>query len=117
MSEIKRPTNKHKAYHAHVYFEQETLGFATRLCEQGRDHLNLKMGTVHQKNVGPHPMWSCQITFSHKDFDTFVPWMDENRQDLSVLVHGLSGDNLADHTEHAYWLGTPLTLDLTRFQT
>jgi len=116
MFEIKRPTNKHKGYHAHVYFDLESLEFATRLCEQSRDHFNLRMGRVHQKKVGPHSMWSCQITFSHKDFDRFVPWIDENREDLSVLVHGLSGDNLADHTEHAYWLGTPRTLDITMFQ-
>ena len=34
---------------------------------------------------------------------------------LTVLVHGLTGDDLADHTEHAAWLGEPVELDLSVF--
>ncbi|MFT5542972.1 MAG: aromatic ring-cleaving dioxygenase, partial [Arenicella sp.] len=42
-------------------------------------------GRVHQKPVGPHPKWSCQITFSSNDFEQFIPWLEDNRGDLSVL--------------------------------
>ncbi len=31
-------------------------------------------------------------------------------------VHGLTGDDLADHTSHAYWLGNEWPLDVSMFQ-
>ena len=61
----------------------------------------LKVGLVHQKAIGPHPKWSYQITFSFNHFEQFIPWLEKNRQGLSVLVHALTGDNLKDHTEYA----------------
>ena len=47
MNIIKRPVNNHKAYHAHVYFEKETLVFAEELCEKVGELFGLKVGTVH----------------------------------------------------------------------
>jgi DOPA 4,5-dioxygenase len=35
-----------------------------------------------------------------------------NRGDLTVLVHPETGDQVADHTAHALWLGPPLPLDI-----
>jgi DOPA 4,5-dioxygenase len=35
---------------------------------------------------------------------------------LTILVHGLTGEDLADHTEHASWLGEPAELDLSIFK-
>ncbi len=61
-------------------------------------------------------MWSCQITFGHKDFDALIAWLDEHRQGLTVLVHGLTGDDLRDHTNYAYWLGEPKPLNLAQFE-
>ena len=34
------------------------------------------------------------------------------RDGLSVLVHPETGDDVADHSAHALWLGAPLPLDL-----
>lgn len=115
MSEPKRPINIHDAYHAHVYFDEESMDFAVALCEQSKTLFNVKMGRVHQRNVGPHPRWSCQLSFDADTFPAFVPWMDEHRDTLSVLVHGLSGNDLADHTDHAYWLGDACELNLSMF--
>lgn len=115
MSNEKRPVNSHKAYHAHVYFDQKTLAFAERLCKKSGDKFGLKVGRVHQKLVGPHPAWSCQILFGAKDFEAFVPWLDEHRNDLSVLIHALSGNDLDDHTLYAYWLGESAALDVSMF--
>lgn len=115
MSKIKRPVNIHKAYHAHVYFKKETLEFASHLCAEAGELFGLKVGDVLQKPVGPHPMWSCQIIFAAKHFDAFIPWLDENRKNLTVLVHALTGDDLMDHTEYAYWLGESVELNLSLF--
>lgn len=116
MQTIKRPVNCHKAYHAHVYFDESTLAFASKLCQQAGVTFGLKVGRVHQKPVGPHLKWSCQIIFGAKDFEAFVPWLDAHRNGLSVLVHALTGDDLADHTTFAYWLGQPEKLELSILQ-
>ena len=116
MNKHKYPINIHDYYHAHVYFEQESLDFATELCEKAANLFTLKMGRVHQKPIGPHPMWSCQITFSSIDFEQFILWLEDNRQGLNVLVHALTGDNLQDHTEYAYWLGNEIELSLDLFR-
>lgn len=115
MKEIKRPVNSHKAYHAHMYFEQETLAFATTLCKEAGDRFDLKVGRVHEALVGPHPKWSCQIAFGTKDFDDLVPWLDQNRNGLTVLIHAITGNDLADHTTYAYWLGDSVELNLAMF--
>lgn len=115
MKEIKRPVNSHRAYHAHVYFDAQTLEFASRLVHEAGERFPVKIGRVHEKLVGPHPKWSCQIKFTSHDFDQLVPWLDENRNGLSVLVHALSGDEIEDHTLYAYWLGDSLKLDLSVF--
>jgi len=115
MIETKRPINVHKAYHAHVYFDESTLRHAEDLCERAASRFSLKMGRVHQKLVGPHPRWSCQIVFSSKHFDGLIKCLNEERNGLTVLVHGVTGDDMKDHTDYAYWLGDSVALDLSVF--
>lgn len=111
----KPPVNRHKAYHAHVYFDSDTLERASKLCRQAGELFSLKIGRVHQKPIGPHTKWSCQVAFASKHFDELIPWLIENRHGLSILVHGLTGDDLKDHTDYAYWLGESVELDLSDF--
>ncbi|USD66885.1 DOPA 4,5-dioxygenase family protein [Vibrio sp. SCSIO 43136] len=110
-----RPVNQHSLYHAHVYFDQSSLNFATQLCEQVGQRFGLPLGTINQRPVGPHTVWSCQILFKAQDFERLVPWLDDNRGDLTVFIHGVTGDDLKDHTEYAYWLGEEVALDLSGF--
>ncbi|UGA56377.1 DOPA 4,5-dioxygenase family protein [Vibrio sp. VB16] len=44
-----------------------------------------------------------------------MPWLDNHHGNLSVLVHGSTGDALADHTINAYRLGDAVELDLHGF--
>ncbi len=110
------PVNRHKAYHAHIYFDARSVQRVTEICEQISTEFGLKVGRIHQKPVGPHPRWSVQILFGQRDFDGFIPWLDAERGDLDVLVHGVTGDDYKDHTDHAYWLGQPVELDLSQFE-
>ena len=112
MNTPKRPVNIHKGYHAHVYFDSQTLDFATELCQTAGKKFGLKIGRVHQKLIGPHPRWSCQITFGRGSFAEFIPWLDQQRGELTVLVHALTGDDYIDHTQYAYWLGDSVELNL-----
>ena len=50
-----------QGYHAHVYFNAASLGRAKALCERAAATFVVKMGRVHEKPVGPHPDWSCQL--------------------------------------------------------
>lgn len=108
----RRPVNLHAAYHAHVYFDADTVQQARALCEEAGQRFRVAVGRVHEKNVGPHPRWSCQIAFSAAQFDQLVSWLDAHRGGLDILVHGLGGDVIQDHTEYAYWLGNDWPLDL-----
>jgi len=100
-------------YHAHVYFDADTLEQASALCARAAQKFDLRMGRIHQKPVGPHPMWSCQLAFEPEIFATLIPWLALNRDGLTVFIHPQTGDDLADHTEHAIWMGSiePLVLD------
>ncbi len=104
-----------KGYHAHVYFDASTIDQARALCERAAQLFELKMGRVHERPVGPHPDWSCQLAFSPEVFAQVVPWLALNRQGLVVFLHPDSGDDLLDHTDHAIWMGAMRPLDLRGF--
>jgi DOPA 4,5-dioxygenase len=110
-----RPRNVHERYHAHVYFDAATVERARALCRAAAERFGAVMGRVHERPVGPHPRWSCQLAFDARQFDQLIPWLDAHRDGLTVFVHGLTGDDLADHTDHATWLGEPEALDLSVF--
>ena len=112
---IKRPENLHDRYHAHVYFDAKTVEQARALCQQAADTFGVTMGRVHEKLVGPHPHWSCQLSFDSQQFDGLIPWLDAHRNGLNILVHAQTGHSLEDHTTHASWLGEPAVLNLTHF--
>ncbi|WP_299490148.1 DOPA 4,5-dioxygenase family protein [uncultured Shewanella sp.] len=109
------PDNVHAFYHAHVYFDAGTLELATQLCQQAERLFTLTLGRFHQKLVGPHPRWSCQLAFNQAEYDKLCHWLDKNRQGLSILIHADTGNDLKDHTEYAFWLGQPLILNLSLF--
>lgn len=111
----KRPTNNYDRYHAHVYFDESSVNKAALLCEKAGELFGVTVGRVHQKLVGPHPRWSCQLAFNSAQFDRLIPWLETHRDGLTVLVHGLTGNDLADHTEHASWLGDAVPLKLSVF--
>ncbi len=104
-----------RGFHAHVYFDEASLEQARALCEAARDRFALQMGRMHEKLVGPHPRWSCQLAFAPDQFGQVIPWLALNRDGLTVFIHPETGDDLTDHTEHAIWMGEMLDLDLSIF--
>lgn len=99
-------------YHAHVYFDAGTIERAKALCTAARDRFDLEMGRVHEKLVGPHPRWSCQLKFQPDQFAEVIPWLALNRDGLTVFVHPDTGQPVPDHRDHAIWLGDYLPLNL-----
>lgn len=100
-------------YHAHVYFNAETVAQARALCETAASLFPLKMGRIHEKPVGPHPDWSCQLAFKAALFADVVPWLALKRSDLVVFIHPITGNDLVDHRDRAIWMGAVRPLDLS----
>lgn len=103
-------------YHAHVYFDAASVDRARALCEAAAARFDLKMGRVHERNVGPHPRWSCQLACAPAVFAELLPWLALNRDGLVVFAHPETGDELSDHRDHGVWLGVGLDLDLSAFE-
>lgn len=104
------------SYHAHVYFNADTIEKARRICTDAAQRFGLVMGRVHEKPVGPHPDWSCQLAFEPGKLGDVVGWLAQNREGLVVLIHPETGDELKDHTEHAIWMGAVRPLDVSIFK-
>jgi len=103
------------AYHSHVYYDAQTLEQARALCEAAASLFEVRMGYMHQRPVGPHPDWSCQLSYRPQTLNAVLPWLALNRSGLVVFTHPVTGDDLRDHRDHAIWMGAVRPLDLTIF--
>jgi aromatic ring-cleaving dioxygenase len=103
-------------FHAHVYFDAGSIDKARTLCERAAQRFPLQMGRVHQQAVGPHPDWSCQLAFGTAIAGEVISWLALNRDGLVVFTHPLTGNELADHRDHAIWMGAVRPLDLSIFK-
>lgn len=68
---------------------------------------------MHQKPVGPHPCWSCQLTVRPEDFGQVIPWLALNRNGLIVFIHPDTGEDVKDHSEYAIWMGKVEEINLS----
>ncbi len=101
-------------WHAHIYFDEHSLDQARELCERAAERFpDIKKGRVHQKPVGPHPDWSCQLAFRAALFADVISWLTLNRNGLTVFIHPITGYDLIDHRDRAIWMGQIRPLDLS----
>ncbi len=108
--------NNIKSFHAHVYYDVSSYEQALLLCNEAGKRFDISIGRMHKLPIGPHPKWSCQLTFQPKVFGEIIPWLALNRNGLIVFVHANTGDDLKDHTEHTMWMGQVKKLHLEMFQ-
>ncbi len=105
-------TSKVSGFHAHVYFDPDQRDEAVSLRTEVGSLFQVRLGSVHDVPVGPHPKGMFQIVIANDQFGIVVPWLMLNRRGLDVLVHAETGDDLADHTRFAIWMGQALPLEL-----
>ena len=101
-----------REYHAHVYYRPETRKAAAALRRELEARFAVRSDCWHDALVGPHIRSMYQVAFAPAEFARLVPWLMLNRGPLDVLVHPETGDDLADHRDHAAWLGERLPLRL-----
>jgi DOPA 4,5-dioxygenase len=106
------PASAINSYHAHIYWSspaERERALAVR--ESIAQRFVVQLGTIHDRNVGPHTLAMYQVAFTPDVFPELVPWLMLNRQELSVLIHPNTGRERDDHLLHAAWLGPRLALD------
>lgn len=105
-------------WHAHIYYSPGDRGRAASfqerlrgLKESGEAPALLFIGELRDHKVGPHPVPQFEIHFTKE----LVPKIRDIVRDsgLTTLVHPLSYDDLADHTQLGQWMGAPIELDLS----
>jgi DOPA 4,5-dioxygenase len=109
-------TSERAPYHAHVYYDARDRAVAERLRQALSTGIGvgelanvLFVGELRDENVGPHPKPQFEIHFLHAALRKLMPLIEGSG--LTALVHPLTDDDLADHTELAVWIGEPLPLD------
>lgn len=104
-----------RGWHIHVYYDAQSMPRARQLCERAAAQFPLSVGHMHQRPVGPHPDWSCQLSIGPELFGEVLPWLLLNRDGLTLFSHPVTGDDLADHRDHAVWIGQQRPLNLSIF--
>jgi len=100
------------SFHAHIYFDTASRDAAARVREGLGAGFDVQLGRWHDKPIGPHPKSMYQVAFLPEQFANVVPWLMLNREGLDILVHPNTGDAVADHTNHALWLGEKLEINI-----
>jgi DOPA 4,5-dioxygenase len=105
-------------YHAHIYFGPRERTAADRLRQRLSEEKGVGefasvvfVGELRDQPVGPHPTGQFQIHFLEDALPQVRGLLEATG--LTVLVHPLTDDDLADHTSLGQWLGEPLPLDLS----
>jgi aromatic ring-cleaving dioxygenase len=101
-----------KNFHAHVYYDTDTRSAAACVREQLGALFDVQLGRWRDEPVGPHPKPMYQVAFLPNQFAEIIPWLMLNREELDILVHPTTGDDVADHTKHSLWLGNKLELNI-----
>ncbi len=102
------------SWHAHVYFDAGSRDLAWEFREAVTAQLGdrIQMGRFHEREVGPHPRWSYQLTIAPSQFSDVVAWLTLNHGALDVFVHPNTDNELRDHRDCALWLGRSHQLNL-----
>jgi len=102
-----------QSWHAHIYYDPtSTRPVAEALRAEIAARFDVVLGRWHDVPVGPHPQAMYQIALQPAVFAELAGFLALHRHGLTVLIHPNTGDEVADHRDHAMWLGAILPLNL-----
>jgi DOPA 4,5-dioxygenase len=107
---------KIKYYHFHLYYPVTNIEEASALREKISSEFDFEVGRLWDKPVGPHPIGSCQVSVPTGRFEEALTWCLANRGGVDFFIHPVTGDDLADHSDHALWLGKSYELKIDGFK-
>jgi aromatic ring-cleaving dioxygenase len=104
-------------WHAHVYFEPSSRDAAWAFRQEvgARFGEAVQFGNFNERLVGPHPVWSYEISFSVQDYARVTSWLILNHGGLDIFLHPNTEDGLRDHRDSAVWIGRSHVLNLEGF--
>lgn len=107
-----------REFDAHIYYSlsqfEEAKKFRDKIAEHFKDEV-VFVGEMIPEPIGPHTLPMFEANFPRDMFTEVSLWLMDNRGEFSILLHSLSGDDLADHTTGAQWLGPEVKLDYSKF--
>ena len=99
-------------WHTHIYFTPPEKAAAATLRDNFKaEEQVLFVGAMTTGPAGPHPIPQYEIHFCEPALEQVRAMIEASG--LSALVHPLTQDDLADHTDLGQWIGAPVPLDLT----
>ena len=111
-------TKSIEEFHCHVYYSTETRESAQQLRTMML-HLaggRLQLSSLSDGPRGPHVPPMFGISLEAKDLAEVVGFLMQNHGPHPVLLHPETGNDLLDHTIHAFWLGGVQELNLSIFK-
>ena len=103
-------------YHLHLYYDASTIEVAKEIAYKAQELYGVGILTFHERLVGPHPMWSVELSTSEEKFPEVFKWMIFNHRGLTVFCHPNTGNDYLDHTDHVFWIGDSKKLKIEIFQ-
>lgn len=97
-------------FHAHIYWDNQKQREKALDIREQLESFGCSIGQVMDKPVGPHPLPMYQANYSSSNAKVVETFLSE--QELTVLLHDVTGDHIKDHTEGARWIGKELDLDI-----
>lgn len=100
-------------FHAHIYYrpDQREAAAALRVRFAALRPEVVFVGELRDHKVGPHPIPQFEIHFPESALPAVRPVLEA--AGLTVLIHPLTMDDLADHTSLGEWIGEPIELDVS----
>ncbi|KAJ3118148.1 hypothetical protein HDU96_003677 [Phlyctochytrium bullatum] len=109
-----------KEFHFHIYWltKDATAKKAAMDLRQEVIRLNdakffvaVPLFRVNEEPMGPHPVGSYEVWVPTEYFARVYQWLARHRpQNVSILIHPLSKEQLLDHTDRVAFLGQSMPL-------